>query len=281
MPGGVLSDTAGDIDPVLAPTNGTVPMVETLTGWIDPLCGPVGLFTLFFADLVSCGDAGWGDEIASGVWVTVSLALATLPLGLLMGFFLALAKQSSDGSLRLAANVYTTIFRGLPELLTLFVVYYGAQIGLQQLLTMLGFDVAIEINAFAAGMVALGLVFSAYSSEVLVAAFHAIPEGQYEAGDALGLRRRTTMRQIILPQLVRIALPGLGNLWMILLKETALVSVIGLADILRQTGIAARVTKEAFLFFGIACLLYLILAILSSVAIGGLERWSGRAEASR
>lgn len=255
-------------------------MLEPLTTWLDPFCGPLGIFRLFGPEsLMSCGDAGWGDEIASGVLVTVALALATLPLGLAMGFLLALAKQSSEKSLRLAADVYTTIFRGLPELLTLFLVYYGAQIGLQNLLGALGIEAAVEINAFLAGMVALGLVFSAFSSEVLVSAFHAIPRGQYEAGDALGLRRRTTMRRIILPQLVRIALPGLGNLWMILLKETALVSVIGLADTLRQTGIAARVTKEAFLFFGIACLIYLALAILSSVGIRAIEQWAGREEA--
>jgi polar amino acid transport system permease protein len=247
-------------------------MLEALA-MLDPLCGPLGLFTLFFADgLLACGDAGWG---------TVSLALATLPLGLLMGFFIALAKRSEEPSLRLAANVYTTIFRGLPELLTLFLVYYGAQIGLQNLLSAMGVTTTIEINAFAAGMVALGLVFSAYSSEVLVSAFHAIPQGQYEAGSALGLRRATIMRRIILPQLVRIALPGLGNLWMILLKETALVSVIGLSDILRQTGVAARITKEAFFFFGLACLLYLVLAILSSIAISAIERWANKAEVGR
>ncbi|WP_099866761.1 ABC transporter permease [Pararhizobium haloflavum] len=253
-----------------------------LTTWFDPFCGPVGLFSLFLSDsLLACGDAGWGDEIAGGVLVTVSLALATLPLGLVAGFFIALAKQSNEKSLRLAANVYTTIFRGLPELLTLFLVYYGAQIGIQQAMRAMGADLVIEINAFIAGMVALGLVFSAYSSEVIVSAFHAIPRGQYEAGNALGMRRGTTMRKIILPQLVRIALPGLGNLWMILLKETALVSVIGLSDILRQTGVAARVTKEAFMFFGLACLLYLVLAILSSIVISAIEQWASKAEMKR
>jgi polar amino acid transport system permease protein len=255
-------------------------MLQALMTWLDPLCGTLGIFRLLPDEsLLACGDTGWGDEIASGVFVTVSLALATLPLGLFAGFMLALAKQSKEKSLRLAADIYTTIFRGLPELLTLFLVYYGAQIGLQNLLSAMGSSTTIEINAFLAGMVALGLVFSAYSSEVLVSAFHAIPNGQYEAGAALGLRRSTTMRRIIVPQLVRIALPGLGNLWMILLKETALVSVIGLADILRQTGIAARVTREAFMFFGLACLIYLFLAMLSSIVIHYIERWAGRDEA--
>jgi polar amino acid transport system permease protein len=226
--------------------------------------------------LLSFGPQGWSDDIAYGVLVTVSLALATLPLGLVIGFLLALAKQSGDSSLRLAANIYTTIFRGLPELLTLFLVFYGAQLGIQRLIQMISPDTTVEINSFVAGMVALGVVFSSYASEVLLSAFRAIPHGQYEGGFAIGLTRFQTLRLVILPQLVRIALPGLANLWLILLKDTALVSVIGLSDILRQTGIAARVTREPFLFFGVACLIYLVLAILSSVAFGRIERWAGK-----
>lgn len=231
--------------------------------------------------LLSFGAEGWGDEIAAGVLVTVSLALATLPLGLAAGFMIALAKQSEERSLRLAANVYTTIFRGLPELLTLFLVFYGVQLGVQRIVALFSPGTSIEINAFVAGMVALGVVFSSYASEVFLSAFRAIPRGQYEGGYAIGLSNWQTMRLVVLPQLVRIALPGLSNLWLILLKDTALVSVIGLSDIIRQAGIAARVTKEAFLFFGIACLLYLVLAIISSIAFGAIERWTGRSEPAR
>ena len=231
--------------------------------------------------LLSFGPEGWGDEIASGVLVTVSLALATLPFGLAAGFFVALGKQSEEPSIRLASNVYTTLFRGLPELLTLFLVYYGAQIGVQQVVKLFDARASIEINSFVAGMVALGVVFSSYASEVLLSAFRAIPRGQYEGGYAIGLTGWQTMRLVILPQLVRIALPGLSNLWLILLKDTALVSVIGLADIIRQTGIAACVTKQAFLFFGVACLLYLALAILSSFAFAAIERWAGKTEPVR
>lgn len=231
--------------------------------------------------LLSFGPEGWSDNIASGVLVTVTLALATLPLGLAVGFLVALGKRSQEPTLRLAANIYTTIFRGLPELLTLFLVFYGAQIGLQQLVRLFNPDAAIEINAFVAGMVALGVVFSSYASEVFLAAFRAIPQGQYEGSYAVGLSRLHAMRLVILPQLIRLALPGLSNLWLILLKDTALVSVIGLSDILRQAGIAARVTREAFLFFGIACLLYLALAILSSIALNAVERWAARSEAGR
>lgn len=226
--------------------------------------------------LLGFGEGGWGPSIVQGIFVTISLAVATLPVGLAIGFFVALGKQSEEPSLKLAANLYTTIFRGLPELLTLFLVYYGAQIGIQKLGQLLGYGGAIEINSFIAGMFAMGTVFSSYASEVFLSAFRAIPRGQYEGGYAIGLSNWQTMRKIILPQLIRIALPGLGNLWMVLLKDTALVSAIGLADILRQTAVAARVTKHAFLFYGTACLIYLALAILSSIVISGIDNWAGR-----
>ena len=234
-----------------------------------------------YLTLLSFGDQGWGDEIAWGVLITVSLALATLPVGLFIGFMIAVAKQSEEWTLRTAADIYTTIFRGLPELLTLFLVYFGLQIGIQQLLKAVGLGGAIEINTFFAGVIALALVFSSYASEVFLSAFRAIPKGQYEGGYALGLRHGRVMRSIIVPQLIRIALPGLGNLWMILLKDTALVSAIGLTDILRQTGVAARVTKEAFLFFGLAFLLYLILALVSSIGLNRLEAYGKRGEQVR
>ncbi len=222
--------------------------------------------------LLSWGPDGWLDDIAYGVFVTVSLALATLPVGLAIGFLVALAKQSSEPSLRLAGNVYTTIFRGLPELLTLFLVYFGGQIGLQKLFQLFDPTATVDVSAFVSGMIALGVVFSSYASEVFLSAFKAIPKGQYEGGHAVGLTNWQTMRLVVLPQLIRIALPGLANLWLILLKDTALVSAVGLSDILRQTSIAARVTKHAFLFFGFATLVYLVLSIISSFGINAIER---------
>ncbi|OJU52032.1 MAG: ABC transporter permease [Mesorhizobium sp. 61-13] len=231
--------------------------------------------------LLSWGSEGWLDDIAYGAFVTVSLALATLPLGLLIGFLIALAKQSSERSLRLAGDIYTTIFRGLPELLTLFLVFFGAQIGIQQAVRLFNPEATVEVNSFISGMIALGVVFSSYASEVFLSAFRAIPHGQYEGGFAVGLSKAQTMRLVVLPQLIRIALPGLANLWLILLKDTSLVSAIGLTDILRQAGVAARVTKHAFLFFGVAALIYLALAIVSSVGISAIERWVGKQEAHR
>lgn len=231
--------------------------------------------------LLSWGSEGWLDEIAYGVFITVSLAAATLPLGLLVGFFVALAKQSSEPSMRLAGNIYTTIFRGLPELVTLFLVYYGAQMGIQAVVRTIQPDATVDVNSFISGMVALGVVFSAYVSEVFLSAFRAIPNGQYEGGYAIGLTKGQTMRLVVLPQLIRLALPGLANLWLILLKETALVSAIGLNDILRWTSVAARVEREPFLFYSFAALLYLALTIISSFGINRIEQSFGRREPVR
>ncbi|WP_061932327.1 ABC transporter permease [Aureimonas sp. AU22] len=230
--------------------------------------------------LLAYGDTGWGDEIAHGALVTVSLALATLPFGLVLGLALALAKRGEDPALSRAADIYTTIFRGLPELLTLFLVYYGGQNLLNAATVALGLG-QWTLSSFVSGMVALGLVFAAYSSEVFLSAFRAIPHGQWEGARALGLSHRRILGLVILPQLLRISLPGLSNVWLNLLKDTALVSVIGLADIMRETGVAARVTREPFLFFGLACALYLVLTLISSVGLRRIELWTKRGEVVR
>ncbi|ODN70021.1 Histidine transport system permease protein HisQ [Methylobrevis pamukkalensis] len=198
----------------------------------------------------------------------------------MLGFFIALAKNTGESSLVLAANIYTTLFRGLPELLTLFIVYFGVQIAINQLFEALGFG-SIEINSFFAGMIALSLVFSSFSSEVFLSAFKGVASGQYEGASALGLSRLQTMRLVILPQIIRLALPGLSNLWLILLKDTSLVMVIGLSDTLRQVSIAARVSREAFFFFFLACLIYLVLSIISSIGIGRIEAWTRRGDFGR
>lgn len=266
----------------MEPTASLGGQLYALASLFDPFCGPVGVLNLLpDGSLLSCGDTGWGDEVARGFFVTITLALCSLPIGLTIGFFLALAQQSDVRSLRTSANIYTTIFRGLPELLTIFMIYFGLQIAVREIALALGFESGFDINSFVAGTIALSLVFSSYASEVLSSAFKAIPAGQYEAGHALGLRQGKTMRLIILPQLVRIALPGLGNLWMILIKDTALISVIGLGDTLRQTGIAAKVTKEAFFFYGIACLLFLSLAIATSIVFSRIETRFSRSGVSR
>ena len=222
--------------------------------------------------LLSWGDKGWGDELAAGAAVTISLALATLPFGLALGLVIALMQRSGSRILRGFATIYTTIFRGLPELLTLYIVYFGLQIGVQKAWAFLALPGRIEMPAFVAGMMALGMVLAAFSSEVWVGALNSIARGQHEGAFALGLSKPQTFRLVILPQLFRVALPGLGNNWMVLLKETSLVSVIALPDLMFWTGRANVVTKEPFLFFGMACLIYLLFSVSSSVGLSALER---------
>ncbi|TIQ25846.1 MAG: ABC transporter permease subunit, partial [Mesorhizobium sp.] len=189
------------------------------------------------------------------------------------------AKQSQEPSLRLAANIYTTVFRGLPELVTLFLFFFGMPLLLQYLVRLFNPDATVDVNSFIAGMIVLSLIFSSYASEVFLSAFRAIPKGQYEGGYAIGLAKWQTMRLVILPQLLRIAFPGLENCWLSLLKDTSLVSVVNLAETLRNAGVAARVTKHSFLFYSVAALVFLVLAILSSIATGYILRSLGRREA--
>ncbi len=225
--------------------------------------------------LLQFGSDGWGDEIAAGAWLTLRLALATLPFGLAVGFLVALARNSNRGWLVALGSLFATVFRGLPELLTLFIIYYGGQILLQKAVSLF-VDTYVEVSSFVAGLVALGLVFAGYASEVFLGAFRGIGRGQYEASHALGLRPFATLRLVIVPQLLRLALPGLANLWLVLLKDTSLVSVIALNDLLRETAVAVGATKEPFFFYLIACLIYLAMSIVSSFGIGGIERWSER-----
>ncbi len=224
--------------------------------------------------LLKFGVDGWGDELAYGTLVTIALSLATLPVGLAAGFFVALGKQSADPLIRIASQIYTTIFRGVPELLTLFLVYYGAQSGVSAVAG--AFGARVEISPFVAGMVALGLVLSSYASEVFLSAFRGVAAGQYEAATALGLRRTQTMRLVIFPQLIRLALPGLSNLWLNVMKDTALVSVITLNDLLRQTTVAVASTKQPFFLYVVACLIYLLLSVAASAGIWRVDVWASR-----
>ena len=208
------------------------------------------------------------------------MALATLPVGLALGFLVALAKRSESKIARAFGEVFSTVFRGLPELLTLFIIYFGGQLLLQAIVRLFT-DASVEANGFIAGMLALGIVFAAYASEVFTSAFNGIPVGQWEGAKAVGMHRWQTMRLIIMPQLLRIALPGLANLWLVLLKETALVSVIGLDDLLRVTTYAVSNTKEPFFFYFVACMVYLLMSIVSSFGIGAIERWSERGDRQR
>ena len=226
--------------------------------------------------LLSFGDEGWGDELLQGAVVTLSVALATLPFGLMLGLLIALAKRSSSRLLSGFATLYTTIFRGVPELLTLYIIYFGGQIFIQKLWSALGFSGLLSVSPFLAGMIALGMVLAAFSSEVWLGALNSIQKGQREGAAALGLTRWQAFRLIVFPQLMRVALPGLGNNWMVLLKETSLVSVITLHDIMFIATRANVSTKEPFLFFSAALMLYFVISLVSSFGLSRLEDRTNR-----
>ena len=221
--------------------------------------------------LLSFGDRGWGDELLYGAGVTLALALTALPLGLGLGLVLALAKFSRIGPVRFTADTITTIFRAVPELLTLFIVYYGSQVLIQSIYQTFGLGPAIEVSRFGAGVTALSLVFAAYSSEVMYGAMLGVGRGQTEAAHALGLGRAKAFVLVVLPQMARIALPGLGNNWLMLLKDTSLVSVIALQDLMRQTSIAVAATKQPIFFFAVVCFIYFTISALSGLFIARLE----------
>jgi len=228
--------------------------------------------------LLSFADGGWGTVLAIATGMTLALALCCMPLGLSLGLASALMIRSQSRLLRTIATFFSSIFRSLPELLTLFIVYHGLQILLTDLSSFFGYGGYIEINAFLAGMVALGLVCAAFSCEVWLGAFNTIDRGQYEAARALNLSRIKTFTSVIFPQLLRNALPGLSNNWMNLLKDTSLVSAISFVDIILQSQRAIAMTKQPFFFYSVACLIYLALAALSDLVLKRLERHARRFE---
>ncbi|MEO9654491.1 ABC transporter permease [Marinomonas sp.] len=219
---------------------------------------------------------GFGDQLLLGAVVTLELALSSLVLGLFLGLLGASAKLSSVRVLQWIANGYTTIIRGVPELLTVLIIYFGATSVLMAIASLFGYDEYIEVGAFAAGVTALGLTFGAYATEVFRGALQSIPKGQHEAATVLGMSSMRKFRRIILPQVWRIALPGLGNLFLVLLKDTALVSVVGLEDIMRKANVAVSSTKEPFLFYLVAAFMYLGLTIISMVLVSYMEKRANR-----
>ncbi|MEH6442647.1 MAG: ABC transporter permease subunit [Oceanospirillaceae bacterium] len=233
-------------------------------------------------DYLSYGPSGWGDELLAGLGVTAALALTTLPFGLIGGFLVAAAAASPSVALRRSALFFTTTIRGLPELLSLFIIYHGVGMLLNNTLKWIdpkaGF---FELSPFVAGTVALSLVFAGYSGEVLRGAWQALDRGQREAALAIGMTRWQTFRRIELIQIFRLALPGLGNLWINLIKDTALVSVIALNDLMRMANIAVGFTKKPFLFFITVCLIYWLICMLFELLLNALEKRANRGRLNR
>ena len=219
---------------------------------------------------------GFGAQLAAGTLVTAGLAVASLAGGLLLGIAGAAARMSRRRLPRAAAHAYTTAVRGVPELLVVLIVYFGASAVIGRVAGLFGATGYFEPSPFIAGVVALSLTFGAYATEVLRGAFLAVPPGQTEAAYAIGLNRLQTFRHVLLPQVWRTALPGLGNLFLVLLKDTSLVSVVGLDELMRKSAIAVSYTREPFTFYFAAALIYLAMTACSMAAIQALERRAAR-----
>ena len=220
-------------------------------------------------ELLGFGAGGWGWSFLSGLVVTLEVAILALPLGLFLGLMIALGRRSKSRLLRIASIGYASAFQAIPELLTIFAIYHGCSQLIQLLMSQLDVQTAWTVPGVGAGSFALSLVFAAYSSEIWLGALAGIGRGQYEAALSLGLPGIASLRNGILPQAFRLALPGRGNLWIILLKDTALVSLISVSDFMRQVNLAVAATHRYFVLYLFACLGYIVLTKISEF---GLER---------
>jgi His/Glu/Gln/Arg/opine family amino acid ABC transporter permease subunit len=213
--------------------------------------------------------------VLKGLEVTVCLSILSVVVAVVLGLLGAWAKLSQSSSAGRLANAYTVLVRGVPDLVLMLVIYYGGQ----RLLNVLGEETGlwkfVELNTFSAGVLSIGFIFGAYMTETFRGAVLAIPRGQIDAGLAFGMRPSVLFRRIIWPQLVRFALPGFTNNWLTLMKATALVSVIGLEDLVYNGYAAGKATRMPFTFLFIVLVIYLVLTAMSDLGLRWLERRHG------
>jgi arginine/ornithine transport system permease protein len=215
---------------------------------------------------------GYGPSILEGTLLSLELSLASLFIALILGITGALSKLSNSRFLRLAAQVYTTVIRGIPDLVLMLLVFFGGQVLINQMGPLVGYDDYIDINPFIAGVSTIGFIFGAYMTETFRGAILAVNKGQIEAGSAYGMSNFMVFRRITLPQMVRHALPGFGNNWLVLIKTTALVSIIGLDDMVRKASLAAGATRKPFTFYLVVAINYLIITSVSVYLLKYLEK---------
>ncbi|WP_268797566.1 ABC transporter permease [Pseudomonas huanghezhanensis] len=225
---------------------------------------------------------GFGPLLLAGTWMTVKLSLMSLLLSIVLGLLGASAKLSKSAILRVPAQVYTTLIRGIPDLVLMLLIFYSLQTWLSTLTDAMDWDY-IEIDPFSAGVITLGFIYGAYFTETFRGAILAVPRGQVEAGTAYGLSRSQRFRYVVFPQMMRFALPGIGNNWQVVLKATALVSIIGLADLVKAAQDAGKSTYQLFYFLVLAALIYLVITSVSNFALRWAERRyaAGSREAQR
>ena len=215
--------------------------------------------------------SGYGPLLLSGTWMTLQLALLSLLLSVIIGLIGASSKLSSFKALRYIATAYTTLIRSVPDLVIILLLFYSLQLGLNQITESLQMD-QIDINPFVAGVITLAFIYGAYFTETFRGAFQSVPTGQIEAAMAYGMTPWQVFRRVLFPQMMRFALPGIGNNWQVLIKATALVSIIGLTDIVKITQDAGRSTMQLFFFSIVAAAIYLAITTVSNLILMWLER---------
>jgi octopine/nopaline transport system permease protein len=227
--------------------------------------------------LLGWGDAGWGDEFLHGMLMTLGVATCAFLLSLVFGTVFAGAKLSRFKLLQIVGDIYTTLLRGIPELLVIYLVFFGGGTVLRMIArSMFGYEGYIDLPVFATGVLCIGFSAGAYSTEVIRGAVLAVPKGQLEAARAIGMNSFLRFRRILVPQVARFALPALGNVWQFALKDTALISIVSLVEIMRTAALGAASTKEPFTFYITAFLLFLFLASISNRVFHMAESWAGR-----
>ena len=215
---------------------------------------------------------GYAPALLNGSLLTLALALASLALACLLGLVFAAARLSRSRALQALSLAYTTLIRGVPDLVLMLLVFFGGQLAVNALAQRIGHADYIDVDPFIAGTLTIGFIFGAYLSETFRGAFLALPAGQREAALACGLSRAQTLRRIELPQMLRHALPALSNNWLVLVKSTAIVSVIGLNDMMLRATQAAGATREPFVFYAAAALIYLAITSASELGFKALQR---------
>ena len=222
-------------------------------------------------ELLAFGDTGWGDELFRATLMTIAVSITAMLIGFSFAAIFTPLKLSKFKVLNLIANIYTTVIRGVPELLVIYLFFFGGSGAIMFVASMFGYNDYIEINAFVTGSFAIGIISGAYSTEVFRGAIQSIDKGQFEAAKVLGFSKFKQFYKIILPQMLRLAIPNLSNVWQITLKDTSLISVTGLVEIMRQSYIAAGSTRDPLFFYSFAAVLYLLLTFISMKLINKLE----------
>lgn len=215
---------------------------------------------------------GYGPAIFDGTVLSLQVSLVSLFIAMLLGIAGALSKLSNNKILRFVAQCYTTVIRGIPDLVLMLLVFFGGQVFINQVAIAFGYEEYIDINPFIAGVSTIGFIFGAYMTETFRGAILAVNKGQIEAGYAYGMSKAMVFRRITLPQMVRHALPGFGNNWLVLIKTTALVSIIGLDDMVRKAALAAGATRKPFTFYVVVAINYLIITTVSIYLLKYLEK---------